>query len=372
MTITECLNKYNIDINDAGWFFIDSLDFMTREIKYALYQKFHFGKNFFGIDKYKQEYVEICGEENYNNIKQNCNAKFIEQKIKELGTIKFISINNENFPEKMKNAEIVFIFYYKGNLSLLNSRCMYIANTRNHSPYAVKIINTYLPKLALTELNFILGINDGLDMLCHTTLKNSGKKIIAITYNGFNKSIPAHNRKKLVDIVKNDGLIISAMPPNVSWKGNLSITIMNDLILSACVAGFIAEGTSASGIYHLVSQNEQLYQGLSFYTVPGNIGVDTSVLPNVLIKEKLANISLDPIDIIDDLNLSYIKKNEQEVNFSEDELLVLNAFEKEQLVSFNFLLEQTKLSAPKLLSTLTILTIKKKLSKLAGNMYSKI
>ena len=93
----------------------------------------------------------------YNTLKETFNLENYN-KILVKNNIKFVKINSDNYPEKLKNIDNPpFVIFYKGNINVLNSYCISIVGTRNATPYGEEVCKNIAKKISLNGVPIVSG-----------------------------------------------------------------------------------------------------------------------------------------------------------------------------------------------------------------------
>ena len=287
--------------------------------------------------------------------------------------INFISWHNQLYPILLK--EIYSpppIIFYKGcwtSQQIKDQKFLSVVGARKCSPYAKKIITELLPNLIAKNVIIISGLALGIDALAHAcALKNNGKTW-AVLGSGLNKNVfyPPENFKLAEEIIKNDGLLLSELPPYYT-ANKFTFPRRNRIISGLSQAVLIVEAGIKSG--SLITANYALQQNRDVLTIPANIFWEEFLGNNNLIKAGAIPI-LDQLDLFNyfglENSLNKIKTNKTKVD-SENNLktkhefliykIIYTAFQCGEKVNHEFLYKKTKLDTSQINSTLTILELK--------------
>lgn len=273
---------------------------------------------------------------------------------------------SETFPETLTDIpDPPYILFYKGNVELLKSRCFSVVGTRKVSTYGRKVTSAFTEKLA-EHFTVVSGLAYGVDSVAHeTTLKQSGKTI-AVLGGGLIDVYPAANSALAERIVASGGLIVSeygydAVPRAYRFPHRNRIVAGLSLGILVCQAP-LKSGTGST-------VECALEQGRDVFVVPGeifDIGYQGS---NLLIKSMQGVCVTTPQDILDFYHLdSAEQKTVRTVQLSFEEQNIVEALSLGQL-TFDKLVEKTKISPADLNFLLANLEIKSIITRLPGNSY---
>ena len=208
----------------------------------------------------------------------------------------FVTIISKNYPLKLKHLNRPpFVLFYKGDLSLLECKCISIIGSRKNTEYGEKITRQIVKELTINNINIISGLALGIDSIAHEESLNNFGKTIAVLGNGVNECYPYRNNKLQKEIIKN-GLIISEYPPNVK-PSRINFPKRNRIIAALCDALLVIEANKRSGT--MITVNEALNLGKDIMCVPNRVDEDSGC--NELIKNG-AYLVENAFDVLEILN----------------------------------------------------------------------
>jgi len=283
--------------------------------------------------------------------------------------IKTVSIQDKNYPKllkEIKNAPEVL--YYRGELNPAEQR-LAIVGTRRCSDYGKQVALEIAGDLAEAGLTIVSGLAPGIDTFAHQATVERNKRTIAVLGTGIDeKSIyPQENLKLAEKILETGGCLISEYPPGTQGK-NFTFPQRNRIISGLSLGVLVVEAKEGSGA--LITADYASKQNRKIFAIPGPIHTLNSWGPHFLIKRG-AKLVENADDILEELNLdvSKAKTDKAVTGESTEENLILNIL-KENSLHIDKIIEKTKLSTPKVASTLAILEIKGKVRNLGGNVYA--
>ena len=194
-----------------------------------------------------------------------------------------LSINDNNYPQKLKNIyNPPQALNCMGNIELLNNLSIAIVGCRRASSYGLKIAGIFADKLSNCGITIVSGLALGIDSMAHKcSYKNIGKTI-AVLGSGLGQIYPKENESLFKSIIENGGLIVSEFDDDtVPYKENFP---RRNRIISGLSSGVIVvEAKKKSGT--MITVNHALEQGKDVFVIPGNIDSINSSGTNELIKE---------------------------------------------------------------------------------------
>ena len=152
--------------------------------------------------QFKQTLKET--QEKINEFLEECPYKY---------TLDFSLVVNKNFqyPEDLKYHHPIGLFYYKGDLALLETRCLSIVGTRNPSYLGQVKAKELAKQLSDEGFTIVSGLAKGIDCSAHEATIEAEGKTIAVIGTPLNKYYPKENQR-LQDKIADDHLLISQVP----------------------------------------------------------------------------------------------------------------------------------------------------------------
>ena len=226
-----------------------------------------------------------------------------EEALKELTqeNINFITWHDPAYPDLLREiSSPPYVLFYRGSLELLNKvnqPGLAVVGPRKNSPYASKIIDTFLPDLIKAKIIIVSGLALGVDTLAHKITLQKGGLTIAVLGTGLalNVLYPPENISLAKEIVSRGGLLLSEFSPSTPARPQ-NFPQRNRLISGLCRATLIIEAPQKSGA--LITAAYALDQNREVLAVPGNIFAYDSSGANNLIK-KGAQVITSSNDILE-------------------------------------------------------------------------
>ena len=356
---------------DKAVIFLDSFDFATYRKKQLFFDLIKKPENIFDISQIKllkSKITEIFSEEEYSiliNAIASHNETLIDKNFEKL-KIKAISIYSSEYPQTLKNIDTPpFVIYYKGDLSLLNSKCFAIVGSRNITNYGKQATEKFARDLTQSGFTIVSGLASGVDTVAHSTTLIEKGKTIAVLAGGLDEIYPATNTNLARDIVEKGGLLITETRPYKRTESYM-FPIRNRIIAGLSCGVLVTEAQEKSGVIH--TKNYALDYGKEVFAVPGSIFSASSVGANNMIINGQAKAVGCIQDILDEYNLKFTPKTQKFENFSINETMIIQVL-KSGPKAFQEIVDLTKLEVKTLNTLLTTLLIRGIIKKLAGNVY---
>lgn len=210
--------------------------------------------------------------------------------------IEVISINDKQYPEKLKNIyDPPVIIFAKGNMKLLNEKAVAIVGSRETNEYGKKQAYEISYNLSKNNITIVSGLAKGIDEMAHLGALNANKNTIAVIGTGHDIVYPKENKNIYGNIIK-DGLVISEylvgtkpMPKNFPMR--------NRIVAAIADAVLVIQARKNSGA--IITADFALEYGKNIYALPGNVDNFYSEGSNLLIKEG-ANVIMNYKNILED------------------------------------------------------------------------
>ena len=283
---------------DKYWIWFSRIQKLTCLEKEKLLNKYESPENIWNLEfntlKNETDLSDECINEIVNyEYRQNL-EKY--QKYMQVNNIKMITLNDYEYPDKLRNIyDKPIVLFAKGNLQLLKVKSIAIVGSRNCSNYGIQVAKKISYNLAKENICIISGLAKGIDKCAHIGALNAQGATIAVIGNGLDYIYPYENKDLYERILKNNGLIVTEYI--IGTKPNKVNFPARNRIISGLSDGIVVvEASKKSGA--LITANIGLEQGKEIYAVPGNIDSPMSVGTNELIRDG-ANVVLNYNDVLE-------------------------------------------------------------------------
>ncbi len=284
-----------------------------------------------------------------------------------MSEIKTISIKNKGYPKLLKKIQDPpKTLYFKGELNP-NELCFAIVGTRMASLYGKQVALEIASDLTEAGLTIVSGLAPGIDTFCHQAVVERKQRTIAVLGTGLDKKsiYPQSNLKLTEEILENNGCLVSEYPPGTPGA-KFTFPTRNRIISGLCVGVLVIEAKMKSG--SLITADWAKKQNRKIFAVPGSIYASNSKGCHYLIKQGTKLIE-NADDILRELNLPKIAKQNMVKGESQEEDLILKVL-KEESLDIDKIIAKTKLSASTVASCLAIMEINNKVKNLGRNTYA--
>lgn len=288
--------------------------------------------------------------------------------------IRVMTIFEEMYPHCLRTIpDPPGILFYQGNPDCLKrEKKAAMVGSRAASYAGLKAANKIAAELSRNGVMVISGLAFGIDSESHRGCMEGGSPTIAVMGCGLDRTYPARNDSLKKDILDSGGLVLSEYAPGTTPYG-FHFPYRNRIISGLSSVVILMEARIRSG--SMTTVGHALAQGREVYAYPGD-PVSPLYEGNRLLLREGAHYFSEAGDILADMNwldkITHVGHNNvcssKAVPANDAERGIFKALEKGDL-GFDELLSATGLSSSELMSTLTILQIKKMINPLPGKRY---
>lgn len=217
--------------------------------------------------------------------------------------------------------------YCRGNIELLNSNCFGVVGTRKLTSYG-KETAVMITRDLSHYFTIVSGLALGIDAIAHRATLDAKEKTIAVLGSGIDDPLisPFSNFKLAMDILDNDGLIISEYAPGTPALPH-NFPQRNRIISGLSKGVLIIEADKESG--SLITAKLAVDQNRDVFAIPGSIFSSKSLGPNKLIQTG-AKLVMSAGDILEEYNKNPELFDKQKMTISTE-----NPVEKKILAILN-------------------------------------
>ncbi len=175
-----------------------------------------------------------------------------------------ITIYDDIYPKAFRYLRFPpWVLFYKGNIDLLNKRCISIVGSRNASEYGINCTRKIVQSLSKRYV-IVSGLAKGIDSIAHNEALRNDTPTIGFIGSGLNTMYPSSN-KDLYYQMYDRGLVLSEYPDHVGvrkehfpWRNRL-IAAMGEKVI-------VTEASKKSGT--MLTVNEAINLSKDVYVVP--------------------------------------------------------------------------------------------------------
>lgn len=283
--------------------------------------------------------------------------------------IKVVTIEDENYPENLKNIyDPPPVLYFKGEIKKEDKNAISVVGSRRATYYGMDVAKKLAKGLAERGFTIISGMARGIDTSAHRGALEGNGRTIAVFGCGLNIIYPRENKNLSEEIIKN-GTILSEFPLGTPPLA-MNFPIRNRIISGLSLGVVIVQASEKSGA--TITAEFALEQGREVFAVPGNVNLEQSRGSHKLIKQG-AKLTEDINDILEELGIPTVRyQEEQEVITlppAEQSIYSCLSFEGMQMEE---IIETCNLPVSVIASSLFMLEMKGLVKQLPGKIYTKV
>lgn len=280
--------------------------------------------------------------------------------------IEKIDFDSCAYPDQLKNiSNPPKQLFCCGNADLLYEDSVAVVGSRKFTMYGKNVAGMLGNTLAKAGIVVVSGLANGIDAFSHQGMLEAGGKGIGVLGSGINKMGPKKNYGLMLDVIKNDGLIVSEYEPDLP-ASVYTFPERNRIISGLSKKVVVVEANFDSG--SLITAQFANEQGREIYAVPGNINSQFSIGSNLLIRDGATPLIVFG-DLIRDMGSEVSQKYSPRVDCGEDEMEIINALLKENGSTADKISKNINRMVSETNAILTIMEIKGIIESSAGRYY---
>ena len=271
------------------------------------------------------------------------------------------------------------ILFAKGKLLPCDELSIAIVGTRHATRYGIKVADQLARGLALAGLTIVSGLARGIDAAAHRGALAVGGRTIGVLGGGLLKMYPPEHQS-LADEICNSGAVVSESLPEQAPKSG-SFPRRNRIVTGLSLGVIVVEAADRSGA--LISARLANEQGREVFAVPGRMTDRMSKGTNALIRDGATMVqSVD--DVLEHLGPlptaaqieapsgeSLTIRSPAELKLNEQETLVLQLI-SEDATEIDWLIQRSELPAARVLSTVSVLEMRRLIRRVSGTAVVRI
>lgn len=267
------------------------------------------------------------------------------------------------------------VLFVRGAIERRDEMAIAIVGTRHPTQYGLRQAERLASSLARAGLTIVSGLARGIDAAAHRGAISACGRTIAVLGSGvLNIYPPEHD--KLAAEVAGCGAVISESPPRAAPLSG-AFPQRNRIISGLSLGVIVVEAGSSSGA--LITARLAMEQGREVFAVPGRVDDRTSHGCHRLIRDGVKLVQ-SPDDVLEELGPLFkptVRDDGKPVHHPAE--LLLNEIEQQVLDAIGTdptLIDQvvaaTRLPVPQVLSTVSVLEMRKVIRRLSGSLVVRI
>ena len=280
------------------------------------------------------------------------------------------------FPRLLKEIpDPPSVLYVRGELRRTDALAIAIVGTRGASQYGRSQAERFARSLARAGLTIVSGLARGIDAAAHTGALEAEGRTIAVLSNGVSEVYPPQH-EELGRKIAESGALISEMPPGTKPQKGM-FPQRNRLISGLTLGTIVMEAAERSGA--LITARLAGEHGREVFALPGLVTAPNSRGCHKLIRDG-AHLIQDPEDVLDALgplvegiqvSPEQTVRHAAELQLNEQENAVLQAIGVEP-TDINAIVVASGLPVPRVLSTLSVLEMRRLVRRVSGQLVQRV
>lgn len=212
---------------------------------------------------------------------------------------KIVTYIDDSYPEKLRNIpQPPPVLYLRGNVNILKEAIFAgMVGARISDDYGIRMAEYIASEIGQTGAGIVSGGAIGIDAASHRGALRAKAPTVAVLGGGLDIPYPEENIPLFKQIVENGGAVITEYPFGTEPLPN-NFPRRNRIIAGLSTTLVVVRAAHRSG--SLITATQALNQGLTIFSVPGNIDTRLSGGTNALIRDGATPL-LSPMEVIDEL-----------------------------------------------------------------------
>lgn len=278
--------------------------------------------------------------------------------------------NQPGYPESLERIpDPPTLIYCKGTLTATDGLAIAVVGSRHCTAYGRQQANRLAQALARTGITVVSGLARGIDAEAHKGALEAGGRTIAVCATGLNTIYPPEHVELANEVMK-QGCLLTESPMDQSPKSGL-FPQRNRIISGLCLGVVLIEAGRNSGALH--TARHAMEQNRDVFAMPGRVDSEASLGCLDLIRDGATLIrgvddvlsALGPLVSPVQRTATESVRKPVELTLSDQERLILNLVSAES-TPVDEVIRAANIEASRVLSTLTVLEMKRLVRRLAG------
>lgn len=295
--------------------------------------------------------------------------------------ISILDRGSESYPKMLSEIhDPPNILFHQGTIEPVDQLAIAIVGTRHSSNYGDTVARKLAQGLSMAGFTIVSGLARGIDAQAHKAALAANGRTLAVLGGGLLKMYPPEHQKLADEIAANGAVISEALPQQSPQSG--CFPRRNRIVTGLSLGVIVIEAGDRSGA--AISARLAMEQGREVFAVPGRIDSNNSRGCHQLIRDGATLVrSVD--DVLEQLGPLVCPvsrdvasgesgetiKHPAELKLSDQERQILQAIRSEP-TGFDDIMQQTGLPASRLLSTISVLEVRRLIRRLSSTSFVRI
>ncbi len=290
--------------------------------------------------------------------------------------ISILDQTDEQYPAPLKEIhDPPPILFSQGRLTAADSIAIAIVGTRHATHYGKTVTERLARGLAMAGFTIVSGLARGIDAAAHRGALQAGGRTIAVLGGGLLRMYPPEHAGLAAEIRNQGALLSEALPMNAPKSG--SFPKRNRIVTGLSLGLIVVEAGDRSGA--LISARLAMEQNREVFAVPGRIdsrmsrGCHRLIRDGAKLVESVDDVldELGPLATPTRLDAANTIHHPAELKLTDQETIVLNSIRNEP-TEFDQIVVQTGLPPARVLSTISVLEIRRLIRRTSGTSFMRI
>ena len=319
-----------------------------------------------GVGNQLVDSIQNAGQIDLQEIDSDCREHSIEM----------LDVGDQSYPNLLKQIhDPPGILYRQGTLLPQDEVAIAVVGTRHASNYGKSTAERLARGLAMASITVVSGFARGIDVVAHKAAMDAGGRTLAVLGSGLLNIYPAEHVDLALE-VRQQGAMLSERPPRAQPTRG-AFPQRNRVITGLALGVVVVEAAERSGA--LISARLAMEQGREVFAVPGRVDSRLSRGCHHLIRDG-AKLVETVDDILEELGPLAVPttsaegvelRHPAELKLTSQEQMVLQAIEKDP-TSLDSVVAQTGLPVARVLSTISVLEIRRLVRRVGGASFSRL
>ncbi len=220
--------------------------------------------------------------------------KSVEQK-----KLRVLTLNDEDYPQRLRECEDApLVLYSCGSANLNSQRIVSIVGTRKCSEYGREVCNNFIADLKryYPDTLIVSGLAYGIDVCAHRAALDNDMSTVGVLAHGLDTIYPSMHRQVAADMVHQQGGLLTEYPLHTQIeKGNF--VRRNRIVAGLCDACIVVESSERGG--SLITAELAMEYNRDVFAFPGRVYDEYSRGCNHLIRKQRATLLTCAADLLD-------------------------------------------------------------------------
>ncbi|MBQ4229132.1 MAG: DNA-processing protein DprA [Bacteroidaceae bacterium] len=295
------------------------------------------------------------------------------------GKIRCLGLNDEDYPQRLKDCnDAPVLLYYRGSANLNSQHIVSMVGTRQITNYGKDLCRSFVRDLkqVCPDALVVSGLAYGVDVNCHRAALEQGLETVGVLAHGLDQIYPRHHRETAKQMVDQGGLLTEYMSNTIIDKRNF--VQRNRIVAGVSDAVIVVESATKGGSL-ITAEIAQSYNR-QVWAFPGRVFDTYSSGCNMLIFKNKASLLTNAEDFCLEMGWTDDVQHQKQLSegiqqelfaddYSAEEQSVLQALARDDSKQINVLAVETNIAIGELSSLLFSLEMKGAVQSLVGGRY---